>query len=273
MKKDKPRSTPRTVLSVVLRTAVIAVCGFFLYTFVFTMCLGQVNPGNIIGGIFCIAAILLAVFFPRLKRGTALRRTAIVCAAGLAVFTVYCAVISGLILSEMLHGEDRAAVTASADGGTPQTVIVLGCKTIDGVPSPMLELRLGKALEYLNSHPEAVCVVSGGQGGNEIEPEAVTMHRYLVSNGIDENRIYTEERSVNTTENIRFSAQIIEEQALPRDVVVVSECYHIFRGVRQARLAGLHAAGIYPDPSSVLITMPSYWVREIFAVSRDLFLG
>ena len=258
------------VIFSVLRILAAVICGILLYTFLYTMSLGQVNFGNVPGTVYCICVILLVIAYPFIRRNKALRITAKICGALAAAFAVYCAAISGLIVSEMIHGKDNAV--AVSEEGTPQTVIVLGCMVLDGEPSPMLALRIGKAEEYLAAHPDAVCVAAGGQGANEALSEAECIRRCLVRDGIDESRIYIEDKSVDTTENIRFSKEIIDAEGLPRDVVVVSECYHIFRGVRQARLNGLHASGIYPDPSPVIITMPSYWLREIFALTRDLVL-
>ena len=271
--KEKPGSRVLRAVFGVLRLAAAAVCANLIYTFIFTMNLNQINVGNITGCIFCGAVILLVCLYPVLRRRKSLRTAAWVCGGIMLLFAIYFAVISALIASEMRHGEDKAEAAAAMNEGTAQTVIVLGCKTLNGAPSPMLALRLEKALEYMSSHPDTVCVVTGGQGGDEIEPEAVTMKRYLLASGIPETRVYTDEVSANTTENIRNAAAIIREQGLPENVVVVSECYHIYRGVRQARLAGLSASGIYPDPASVLITMPSYWVREVYAVTRDIFFG
>lgn len=269
---EKPRGAGYVIFAA-LRVTAALVCAFLLYTFLFTASLRQINVGNIVGSVFCIAVILLVVLYPFMRRRKRLRIAAKVCGAGLVLFAVYCGCISCLIASEMIRGDRLDAAMAAANMTTPETVIVLGCKTIDGAPSPMLKLRLDKAAEYLNINPAAVCIVTGGQGWNETEPEALTMRKYLISQGISDDRIHTEDRSVNTTENIQFAADIIAEKGLPAETVIVSECYHIYRGVRQAKLAGLNASGIYPDPSSVLITMPSYWTREIFAVSRDLFLA
>ncbi len=254
-----------------LRIAVIVFFANLIHTFVYTISLGQVNHGNIIGCIYCGGVILLILVYPFIKRIKPLQVAALICAGLAALFAVYFAVISALIMSEMLHGEENA-VTVSTDG-SPQTVIVLGCMVLDGEPSPMLALRIGKAEEYLKAHPNAVCIATGGQGAKEAMSEAECIRKYLILGGIDESRIYIEDQSANTTENICFATKIIEENGLPKNVVVVSECYHIYRGVRQAKLAGLNASGIYPDPAPVLITMPSYWVREVFALSRDLLLG
>ncbi|MBQ9383259.1 MAG: YdcF family protein [Ruminiclostridium sp.] len=258
------------VIKIIAGVTAVLICGFLLYTFLFTMSLNQINHGNVTGCIFCVTVILLVCFYPLLRKNKPLKTAVIVLGALLGVFAIYCAVISALIASEMLHGEDKAVAVSAIDGGTPQTVIILGCKTIDGYPSTMLELRLIKGIEYLDAHPEAVCIVTGGQGADEIEPEAVSMRRYLTGHGIADERIYTEPDSTNTEENIKNSVGIIFREDLPENVVIVSECYHIYRGVRQARRAGFTASGIYPDPSPVLITMPSYWLREIIAITRDL---
>lgn len=268
---DKPPNKVSDIIFAVLRIASALVCAFLLYTFVYTINLRQINHGNVIGTIYCVAVILLVIVYPFIRKKKPLRITAKICGAGLTAFAVYCAVISGFIISEMAHGEDNA-VSVSADG-SPQTVIVLGCMVLDGEPSPMLSLRIGKAEEYLKAHPNAVCVATGGQGANEAMSEAECIRKYLILGGIDESRIYVEDQSADTAENIGFAAKIIEEKGLPKDAVIVSECYHIYRGVRQAKLNGLRASGIYPDPSTVIKTMPSYWLREIFAITRDYIFG
>ncbi len=268
--KDKPK--PADIVFAVVRIAAAVVCGILLNTFLFTISLGQANPGSVTGSIFCIAAILLVIAYPFLKKKKPLLIAARAIGACMAAFVLYCGVIILLIVSEMAHGEERA-IAASGGASIPQTVIVLGCKTTDGVPSQMLRLRLDKAVEYLNDHPNAVCIVTGGQGGDEIEPEAVSMRRCLIEDGISDDRIYVEDKAKNTAENIKFSSEIVKSAGLSKNVVIVSECYHLYRGVRQARLSGFDASGVYPDPSTVMITMPSYWLREIYAITRDLIFG
>ena len=265
------KAKPADILFAVLRYSAAAVCAFLLWTFLYTISLNQINYGNTIGSAYCTAVILLVIAYPFLRKKKPLRIAAKICGGILAAFAVYCAVISGFIVSEMISGTEKAVAVSAT--GSPQTVIVLGCQVLDGEPSPMLALRIGKAEEYLAAHPDAVCIATGGKGSNEEISEAECIRRCLVRDGIDESRIYTEDMSVDTTENIRFSNEIIDMEDLPRDVVVVSECYHIFRGSRQARLNGLRATGIYPDPAPVIKTMPSYWLREIFALSRDFFFA
>lgn len=75
-------------------------------------------------------------------------------AALLAVILLAIAVPAGLILS------------AFSGRGEPggEILIVLGT-TVNGIePSPMLKQRLDAAIEYLNTYPEAQCIVTGGKG-------------------------------------------------------------------------------------------------------------
>ena len=133
----------------------------------------------------------------------------------------------------------------------------------------MLAARLEKALEYEKEHKDIAVIVAGGQGTNETEPEAETMFRYLTSHGIESGKIYKEESSSNTEQNISYSAAIIRQEKLPESVVIISECYHVYRGIRNARKEGIEASALYSDPAPFIFTLPTYWLREIFALTRD----
>ena len=56
--------------------------------------------------------------------------------------------------------------------------------------------------QYLNENPKLQCILSGGQGANEEISEAKCMYQYLVSKGIDPHRLYQEDKSTSTRENI-----------------------------------------------------------------------
>ena len=253
----------------VLKTIVIAVCALLALSFMITMCCNIVNHGNIIGTIGCLAVILCILLYDKYNNIKPVRiaTKAVLILAG--AFAVYCAVISSFMLSGMMNTPQKAFQAGTDGVREPETVIVLGCKTLNGAPSVMLKARLDTAADYLKENPQAVCIVSGGQGGDEIEPEAQTMERYLISQGINIERIYKECNSSNTKENILYSAQIINEQNLPKNVIVVSESYHVYRGTRNAETQGLNAAAL-SAPTNTPWALPSYWLREIFAITRDL---
>lgn len=252
----------------------LVICSILSLSFAATMIAGIVNQGNVIGIIICLAVIIGIIFYPKYKNIAALRRISYVLAVLFALAAVYTLIISSFMFLGMVNNPDYALEAGTEGAAEPHTVIVLGCKTINGIPSVMLAARLDKAAEYLKENENAVCIVTGGQGGDEIEPEAETMERYLITKGIYKDRIYKENKSENTKENILFAKDIIYEQNLPKQVVIISECYHVYRGVRQAKLAGLEASAIAADINPITAyTLPSYWLREIFAISRDLLIG
>ncbi len=252
----------------ILQIIVIVICNLLIVSFVFTMLRNIVNHGNVIGTIGCLTVIFAIILYRKYKENKPVRiaSKAVLIVAG--VFAVYCAVISSFMISGMMNAPNKAFQAGTDGMREPETVIVLGCKTINGAPSVMLAARLDTAAQYLNENPQAVCVVTGGKGNDEIEAEAVTMERYLITKGIDNNRIYKEDKATNTEENLRFSAEIIEKENLPENVIIVSESYHVYRGTRNAEKLGLDAAAL-PAPTNTPWALPSYWLREIFAVSRD----
>ena len=132
-----------------------------------------------------------------------------------------------------------------------------------------MQKRLDKALEYLAENPDTVVIVSGGQGSNEVISEAEGMKKYLVEAGIQPDRILMEDQSVNTSENLKFSKELLD--SVDSTVVVVTNDFHVFRSVRIARKNGYHAveglsAGSYP------LMLPNNLVREFFGVLKDFFM-
>lgn len=142
-------------------------------------------------------------------------------------------------------------------------VIVLGSKINGDKPSLMLQRRLDKAAEYLQSNTDAICVVSGGQGADEDYPEAVVMEKYLISRGVDKERILVEQQSTNTRQNIRLSCEMLDSNI--DNIVIATDGFHQLRAQVFAKSEGINSTGIPSlTPWGLL---PSYWIREILGVS------
>lgn len=171
-----------------------------------------------------------------------------IAAAGLAAGVLLFAVLETIVLMGCRDDADRDA----------PVVIVLGAKVWPGGPSPAMVRRLEKALEYHRSHPDALLIVSGGQGADEPESEAKAMRDYLIDNGVSEEQIVLEDRSTSTAENLRFSKE--KMQALGYDpettpVVIVSNSFHLARVRMLAKRYGLDADTLgapMPDRNSAL---------------------
>ena len=94
------------------------------------------------------------------------------------------------------------------------TMVVLGCKVNGTNPSLTLKSRLDAAYEYLSENESVSCIVSGGQGPDEGISEAECMYNYLVEKGIDKDRLYMEDKSTSTRENLEFSKAVIDKEGL-----------------------------------------------------------
>ncbi len=163
-----------------------------------------------------------------------------------------------------------SATRSPAEGET--TLVVLGAQIRGESPSLMLRQRLDVAVAYLNAHPDAPCVVSGGQGPDEAYTEAHVMKKYLVERGIAPERIYEEAASTNTRENMRFSLQLIEKQGLPANLAVATQEFHQYRASVLAKEQGADTVGAVTcaSPPPLLLC---YWVRECAAICRLWLLG
>ena len=210
-----------------------------------------------LGGVFFIGLALLLHFdwwshFPLpLRRGIC-----VLLAVGILLFVV----AEGFIFA---HYRDQ---------GRPglDYIIVLGAQMKAGGPSIVLKFRLDAAYDYLLANEETICVVSGGQGANEPCSEAQGMYDYLVEKGIDPERILMEDKSTDTSENIAFSAEIIG--GTDYDVGIVTNNFHVFRGMMLARHAGFeNACGI--SARSNIYFQPNNLVREFFGIAKDLVCG
>lgn len=151
---------------------------------------------------------------------------------------------------------------------TENTVIVLGCKVKENKPSLMLKHRLDAAVKYLKKNPESKCVVSGGQGSNETETEASVMKNYLINSGISAEKIYEEDKSKNTLQNIQNSKEIIEKENLNETAVIISDGFHQFRAYLIANKLGIKSYGISGYTSFWLV--PTYCAREILSLLKLL---
>lgn len=158
------------------------------------------------------------------------------------------------------------------DQGRPDLdyIIVLGAQMKPAGPSAVLKFRLDAAYDYLIANEDTLCVVSGGQGPNEPCTEAQGMYDYLVGRGISPERILMEDKSTDTSENIAFSVEVIG--GTDKDVGIVTNNFHVFRGMMLARHAGFeNACGI--SARSNIYFQPNNLVREFFGIMKDLVCG
>ena len=153
-------------------------------------------------------------------------------------------------------------------------VVVLGAGVRGTVPSLSLQERINAAYDYLTANPNAIAVLSGGQGPGEEITEADCMYRELTQMGIDSSRLLRETTSYSTMENLTNSLEILKGKtgSQPVKIAIVSSEYHLFRAQLFAKELGLEAHGI-PAKTSWIALRLNYYLREIVAVWKYLILG
>lgn len=197
-------------------------------------------------------------------------------AAGLVerVRTVVCVVCAmGLLAACAMGARVWSATSVTPPAGLDYLVVLGAHVRSDGSPSEALTFRLDAALAYLRDNPGTVCVVSGGQGPDEVRPEADVMADYLLEHGVDEARVLREDRSTSTEENIRYSAELLAAHGdADATVGVVTSDFHLYRALRIAQRGGLPGAYGLAARSNPLY-LPHALLRECCAVALGELTG
>ena len=155
--------------------------------------------------------------------------------------------------------------TDTADG-TESVIMVLGCGVNGTVPTQPLAARLDIALSAYSLNPEAYILVSGGQGPQEDISEAKAMEKYLAERGVDLSKIIKEDRSSSTSENYKYSKEILDRRFSEYTVAIITNDFHIYRAKRLAQLAGLEVTAIHAK--TPLTSAPMMYLREVLAILK-----
>lgn len=187
-------------------------------------------------------------------------------------------VLSTILCLGILLFAFTEAIVLSASKGNPeaecQYIIVLGARVQDTSPSISLTERIHAAYDYLTEHPETIAVLSGGQGEDEGISEAQCMFDQLTSMGIEADRLWLEDKSTSTWENLNFSLALIEEKTgtRPEKAGILSSEYHLYRAGLFAKDCDLEAVGIPAKTQRFTIRL-NYFLREVAGVWHYYVLG
>ncbi len=209
------------------------------------------------GMFICLLGLALLLFFGKISRKGGWKQAAV-----RLVTAFYCL---GLAWAGYLTG-----LMISVQGNTPPentNVVVLGAQ-VYGEEKMGISLtgRVNAAYAYLEENPQARCVVTGGQGGDEPCPEAVTQKNVLVKLGIDEDRIFVEDQSHNTRENLKFAKAIADEQGMGEEVAIVTQGFHMYRATQLAKAAGFTPYSLIAETDPLLF--PEYYGRELLSLTK-----
>ncbi len=250
----------------IFRIAVTIIAGVFLLTFLAAFVSGIVDIGNISGSLLCLWIIFIFGTRKKYKEVKAKLKSHIVGKVllylvnfGFTAFLIYGLIITGIMTFVSMQKPSQNA-----------TAVVLGAQVTDDGPSMILSGRINGALKYLNENPNTKAVLSGGKGDNEPISEAQAMYDELVKAGISADRLYIEDKSVNTGENILFSERIIKENGLNSDIAIVTDGFHQFRAHIIAKQQGVSGSVGSVNADTFPLFAPTFAVREWFALANQV---
>lgn len=179
-----------------------------------------------------------------------------------SVFVIYAVVASGAIV----YCASRPAPKAA-------TVVVLGAQVKPWGPSVNLQQRIDAAVAYMKENPDSNAVVSGGKGADEPMSEAQSIYEDMVRQGVDSNRIYMEDKSVNTKENLRFSHRIINDNGLNKNLAIATDSFHQLRArlIAKKEFPASEIGAINAVNGRIgLLCYPTFFVREWIAIPYEV---
>ncbi len=227
-----------------------------------------VNILGILLSFLLVAGLVLLFLFDRYASGSALQVMLHDLAANIfaAVYLYFECMLIGAIVADVI----AARYEPEPD---KDFLIVLGCGfRKDGSPSPLLRGRLDRALRFAEKQEAAtgkapIFVTSGGQGPDEVCSESACMKRYLLEQGVPEERILEEDRSTDTFENMKYSKAQIWKVNPQGKVAFATTNYHVFRSGLYARRVKMRALGMGADTKWYF--WPNASVREFVGLLTE----
>lgn len=144
-------------------------------------------------------------------------------------------------------------------------ITVLGAHVrSDGSPSLMLESRLKSAIELYNDGISDKMLLSGDHGRGEYD-EVNNMMRYVLENSnISDENVFLDHAGFSTYETAYRASEIFRV----KKAVFVTQKYHLYRAVYDARKNGIEAYGVFCDDLDYP-GMTYYKFRESLAICKD----
>ena len=147
--------------------------------------------------------------------------------------------------------------------GSFDCIMVLGAGLWDGEPSPMLQERLDFGIVAYETGCSDKLLMSGDHGREEYD-EVNKMKDVAIENGVLADNVFMDHAGFSTYESMYRARDIFQVEKM----VIVTQKYHLYRAVYNARKLGIDAYGFAADR----LEYPIYNdVREALARTKDFF--
>lgn len=121
-------------------------------------------------------------------------------------------------------------------------VLVLGAGVWGDAPSHLLEERLNKGVEVYNTGCTNRILMTGDHGREEYD-EVNVMKSFAIEKGAVAEEVFMDHAGFSTYESMYRAKEVFQV----KKVVIVTQKYHLYRAVYNARKLGLDAYGIAAD--------------------------
>ena len=185
------------------------------------------------------------------------------------ILAVLCAAIAGG-LSLWVWGQARGYLLSQEEAAAlsdVDAILVLGCGVRpDGTPSLMLQDRLEMGLTLYEAGAAPKLLMSGDHSRAEYD-EVNAMKDYVVERGVPSEDVFLDHAGFST-----YERHVPRPGCVPgQEDLIVSQRYHLYRAIYDARALGLDAYGVAAE--DIAYTGQLFReAREILARGQGLFL-
>lgn len=157
--------------------------------------------------------------------------------------------------------EEEAAELTDVD-----CVLVLGASVHGTKPSLMLSDRLDTGIALYNAGVSDTLLMSG-DGIGDYYNEVRTMKLYAMKAGVPEESIELDPQGLCTYDSMK---RVVEEYGAEK-IVIVTQKYHMYRALYDAKRMGMEAYGVNSDPR-VYSEQHIREIREVAARCKDFLM-
>ena len=150
--------------------------------------------------------------------------------------------ILGIDIHVRNTSKDYILTSLEASNLEADAILVLGCQVKEsGYPSAMLRDRLNQGIEIYYLNPTKM-IMSGDHGREEYD-EVNVMKQFAVDEGIPSSDIFMDHAGFSTYESMYRAKEIFGVNK----IIIVTQQYHLYRAIYDARALGIEAYGVSSD--------------------------
>lgn len=158
---------------------------------------------------------------------------------------------------------EKYILDADETGGGYDCVLVLGCKVNGDSPSLMLRDRLRQGVDLYGVASDRLLMT--GDHGRDGYDEVGVMKAYAEDAGVASEDIFEDHAGFSTYESMYRAKEIFKA----KKILIVTQEYHLYRAIYDARALGLDAYGVVAEPSMDYGGQMYFDIREILARNKD----